>query len=436
MLSLRVANDWRLRCFSYFGLAYYSQGVIAALQAAGGDVARTVAGETNLWSTVAQSVILVGLLIAIARNPVRYARLCRPALPMLCIAGLALLSVSWSADPVRTLRRSVALAECMLFGLFLYRTDGLDRTVARVGQVCVAMAVLSLLAYVAIPSIGREAALGYQGTMRGVFPQKNSMAECMLLGLCCYAYRTLDGWRWRAAGPVGVLGLCLVLGHSASALGVAGVIGLMALWMRLRRRPVLRLGLAFLIGWSAVAVGTAMVWFPQEVFALAGRDASLTGRVPLWQAIWPEIGRAPMLGYGYAGFWNAASPTVQTIWRYAGWQAPDAHSSVLDIMLQLGAVGLALYAWLFGALFARARAGARTGFPPARFIILYGVALVLIGLDEGAIPIPNGWTVLMPVALVAAARHVALVAATRHVASRQTVRLRSGSVMTQDCNTA
>ncbi len=403
---MRQVRSWTSLCFIYFGLTYYSQGVIAALQAASGDVAHTVSGETNLASTIAQSVILAGLSIAVACAPGRYWRLCRPVAPLLCIAAWALLSVLWSGDPVRTLRRAVALGECLLFGMFLYRTDGLERTIGRVGQVCVAMAVLSLLAYVAAPSIGRETALGYEHAMRGVFPQKNSMSECMLLGLCCYAYRFVEAPRWRQAGAVALLALCLVLGRGASVLAVAGVVMLAAAWMRLRGKPVLRLGLLFLAGWSAVVLAAGLIVFPQDVFALAGRDASLTGRVPLWQAIWPEIMRAPVLGHGYAGFWNADSPTVQMIWRYAGWQAPDAHSSYLDILLQLGVVGLALYLWSWTHMFARARA-AWTGLRSSRFVALYGVTLLLIGLDEGVIPIPNAWTALLPVALLAMARHLA-----------------------------
>ena len=408
-----MLRRWAVRCFSYFGLTYYSQGVIAALQAASGDVARTVAGETNLSSTLAQSVILAGLLIAIARAPGRYLRLCRPILPLLCIAGFALLSLLWSGDPVRTLRRAVALSECMLFGVFLYRTDGLERTIGRLGQVCVTMAVLSLLAYVAAPGIGRETALGYEHAMRGVFPQKNSMSECMLLGLCCYAYRLVEAPRWRHAGSIALLSLCLVLGRGASALAVAAMVFLAAIWMRLRGKPVLRLGLLFLVAWSAVALAAALIAMPEEVFALAGRDASLTGRVPLWQAIWPEIMRSPLIGHGYAGFWNADSPTVQMIWRYAGWPAPDAHSSYLDILLQLGVVGLSLYVWSWVQLFARARMAHCTGFDRARFVLLYGATLLLIGLDEGVIPIPNAWTALLPVALLAMSRHLALHPATR-----------------------
>ena len=408
MLSRRVLSDWALPCFTYFGLAFYSQGVIAVLQAASGDVARTVAGETNLLSTIAQSLILAGLLLAVACAPARYGRLCRAILPVLSISALTLLSVLWSGDPPRSLRRAVALTECVLFGMFLYRTAGLERTIDRIGQVSVAMAALSLLAFVAAPSIGRETALGYEHAMRGVFPQKNTMSECMLLGLCCYAYRLVDAPRWRHAGAVVLLALCLVLGRGASALAVAGVVVLAALWMGLQGKPVLRLGLLFLVGWSAVALAAALIAVPQELLALVGRDATLTGRVPLWQAVWPEIMHKPWLGYGYAGFWNADTPTVQMIWRYAGWQAPDTHNSYLEILLQLGAAGLALYVWCWVQLFARARAAQRTGLGSARFVLLYGVTLLLVGLDEGVIPAPNAWTAMLPVALLTLSRHLAL----------------------------
>jgi O-antigen ligase len=417
MVRLRLLNRVAVRCFSYFGLAYYSQGIIAALQSASGDVARTVAGETNLSSTLAQSAILAGLLLAVAREPGRYARLSKPLVPVLCIAGFALLSVLWSADPVRTLRRATALSECLLFGIFLYRTDGFERTVRRVGQVCVVMAALSLVAYVAVPSIGRETALGYEHAMRGVFPQKNSMSECMLLGLCCYAYQMLERLHWRHVVAVAVLLLCMVVGRAASVLAVTGVVVLVAFWFKLQGKPVWRLGLLFLTGWAATALLAGLIVFPHELFALAGRDTSLTGRVPLWEAIWPEILRAPLIGHSYAGFWNMESPTIQMIWRTIGWEAPDAHSSYLDILLQLGVIGLAFYVWTWVVLFRRASASNGTGLASSRFTILYGVALLLIGLDEGVIPIPNAWTTLLPVSLIAMSRHLALRRAERPVSS-------------------
>lgn len=417
MLTSQMLRRWTLRGFTYFGLTFYSQGVIAAIQAIHGDVARTVAGETNLSSTLAQSLILAGLAVAVVRQPHRYWRLCPPLWPLLCIAALALLSVLWSENPGRTLRRAVALSECMLFGMFLYRTDGLERTIERIGQVCVAMAALSLVVFIAVPSVGRETALGYERALRGVFPQKNTMAECMLLGMCCYAYRSLRGLDWRSVGALGLLGLCVLLGRGASVLMVAGVVGVMTLWLRLNGLPVLRLGLLFVLVWAGVALVVALVGFPEEVFALAGRDMSLTGRVPLWEAILPEIWRAPLWGHGYAGFWNVGSPTVQMIWRFAGWEAPDAHCSYLDILLQLGGVGLLLYVCAWSTLFRRAWVAGRDRFEPATFVWMYGVALLLIGTDEGVIPIPNLWTALLPVALLALSRHLAL---TRP--GRQTVR--------------
>lgn len=410
MLTRQALRRAMTAGFTYWGLTYYSGGVIAALQAASGDVARTVAGETNLSSTVAQSVILAGLLVAVAREPARYARMCRPLLPVLCIAALASASTLWSVDPVRTMRRAVALGECLLFGMFLHRTAGLERTIGRIARVCVAMAVLSLLAYVAVPSIGRETALGYERALRGVFPQKNSMSECMLLGLCCLA-ASRRGGIGRHWASVALLTGCLVLGRGASALAVAAIVALMVTWTALARWPVLRLGVGFGLAWCGAVAVAALVVFPGEVLALMGRDLSLTGRVPLWQAVLPEIARAPLLGHGYAGFWNADRPAVQMIWRYAGWSAPDAHSSYLDILLQLGAVGLALFVWAWAVLGRRIAAARRTGYAPARFATIYGVALLLIGLDEGAIPIPGLWMALLPLTLLALSRHLALVRA-------------------------
>ena len=274
--------------------------------------------------------------------------------------------------------------------------------------------------------------MGYDRALRGVFPQKNTMGECMLLGLCCLAYRWVQvarWWpRWRLGGAAVLLGACLVLGRGASVLMVAGVVGLIAIWLRLQGRTALRLGFMFLLGWSSAAVTIALIGFPREVFAWMGRDPSLTGRVPLWRAILPEIGSAPVWGHGYAGFWSVDSATVQMIWRYAGWQAPDAHSGYLDILLQLGLVGLLLHVSAWTSLFWRAGAAGRRGFGPAVFVAMYGSALLLIGTDEGVIAIPNLWTALLPVALLALSRHLALSRAKYRVREFSTMRWRGGSL--------
>ncbi len=74
-----------------------------------------------------------------------------------------------------------------------------------------------------------------------------------------------------------------------------------------------------------------------------GKDATLTGRVPLWHLVDPEIVHRPLLGYGYGVFWSEANPVAWRIWEVSGWQAPHAHNGYRDLLLGVGSVGLVLF---------------------------------------------------------------------------------------------
>jgi O-antigen ligase len=275
--------------------------------------------------------------------------------------------------------------------------------VEKLGWTIVGFGILSILVYVAVPSIGHEKAVGYETAMRGVFAHKNTMSECMLLGLCCFCFAVVKTKRLsiKNGAAIGLILLCIVLGKGASSLLVGMVVVTIAGLMALRDRPVGRLAVVFAVVWCVTAAALTLLVAPEVVFAAAGRDPTLTGRLPLWQALAPEIMRHPILGYGYAGFWIDDSRTVQHVWRLAGWQAPDAHSSYLDILLQLGIVGLALYAWLWARMAYLAKRALQSGFGSARWVILYSIALLLISLDEGPLSIADAWTMMIPVAMLA-----------------------------------
>jgi hypothetical protein len=70
-----------------------------------------------------------------------------------------------------------------------------------------------------------------------------------------------------------------------------------------------------------------------------GRDNTLTGRTEVWADILPARTQQPLLGYGFGSFWTDARRQLYDI--------PTAHNGYLDILLELGEVGLAFYtAWL------------------------------------------------------------------------------------------
>lgn len=66
----------------------------------------------------------------------------------------------------------------------------------------------------------------------------------------------------------------------------------------------------------------------------AGRESTLTGRTEVWAALLPIALQQPLLGRGYGGFWTPATRDAFKI--------SEAHSGYLDVLLELGFVGVIL----------------------------------------------------------------------------------------------
>jgi O-antigen ligase len=98
---------------------------------------------------------------------------------------------------------------------------------------------------------------------------------------------------------------------------------------------LLFLALAF-IGGVALAENLNSLW------NLLGKDPSLTGRTDIWAAVGDMIKRQPWAGYGFGSFWVGLDGPSGYVWQYAQWKTPHAHNGFLDILLQIGGIGLFL----------------------------------------------------------------------------------------------
>lgn len=80
-----------------------------------------------------------------------------------------------------------------------------------------------------------------------------------------------------------------------------------------------------------------------EIPALFGKDTSLTGRDVIWIYIWNEILKRPLLGYGYGTYWIMGTHIIDLFSSFVGWRVNEAHNGFLEIALQLGIVGFAIF---------------------------------------------------------------------------------------------
>ena len=114
-----------------------------------------------------------------------------------------------------------------------------------------------------------------------------------------------------------------------------------------------RVGL--LVGVLAAAVGVAWIGLGDIVGAFQSRGIKRS-RLDLWADMLPMARRFPVFGVGFNAF-ATAYPHYQTVWQ-TDWIG-EAHNDYLQVLFDLGLLGVALVAPLLALLFRRALADAR-----------------------------------------------------------------------------
>ncbi len=207
------------------------------------------------------------------------------------------------------------------------------------------------------PALGRQYGR-WSGTEMwiGVTTQKNQLGRLCMISVFFLLWALYQRWRGRpraggryqGAADVSVIVIALYLLRGADSstslatliVGVATFLGLN--WFRKLKIMFPQAGLLALLavfigfGVSAPFLGGSNV---ATFSAFLGRDNTLTGRTGVWAALLPTMKQQPLLGCGLGSFWTDT--------RRGLYDIPTAHNGYLDILLELGAVGLALYAvWL------------------------------------------------------------------------------------------
>ncbi len=79
--------------------------------------------------------------------------------------------------------------------------------------------------------------------------------------------------------------------------------------------------------------------------AMLGKDPTLSMRTEIWDYVWTEIEKKIFLGYGYGTYWIMGSSMIANFAAvFSGYRVNQAHNGYLEIMLQLGLIGITLFA--------------------------------------------------------------------------------------------
>ncbi len=260
------------------------------------------------------------------------------------LALLCWASFQWSVSPGDTLRRSFGLSMAMAFSLYLaWRYDWRQMLLLLTGAWLAMIVGCYVFATAFNPwHVMRDE---HPGAWSGLWTHKNSLASIMAFGcgvLLSAAIMDRKIRPWALMGLVGAFLLILLSTGRTALLAVAAGIGTAGLFWAMRRGPVTMVtltasGLAF-----AIILGGVMLIAPQLLVEIIGRDLTFTGRTDIWESLVRAVEARPVLGYGFGAFWIDEYGPRYWVQRDVAWKVIGAHNSWLEVLIALGAVGLAV----------------------------------------------------------------------------------------------
>jgi exopolysaccharide production protein ExoQ len=299
-------------------------------------------------SPFTQGIWLVVYVVVIARVA-SWHRLLIPLIwanKSLCaLVLLALVSAAWSWDSVATLHHGVALLVTTLFGIDFALRYSIREQLRFVCIVLASVIALSIAAELffsgVLPHFDPNPAI-----WQGVFGQKNTLGKIVVLAAAAFLSRSRDSRKdtFVVVALMVIAGVVVMAAHSASSLvELIAIILISRALVSLRWRRESLIIAVFVTLLIAIPATFVVLKNFDRVTAALGRDATLTGRTEVWRLARQSIAAHPVLGYGYDVFWEYSSREATRIRSEVMWDVPNAHNGLLDVLLDVGIVGLLLY---------------------------------------------------------------------------------------------
>lgn len=296
-------------------------------------------------------IFLYSTFIACQGNKGRFSLPLR-AIPMSMWALLifAALSVAWSPIPWVSTRRVVQLFGVAVLAIALVKVWSGNSLFSGLKFPVSALLLLGLVFAVAMPSLGFDA----DGALRAMTSHKNTWGQFSVLAIVCGLYLMYDQlhMRWGVVLFVTAL-VSIFLSRSGTSLVSALVCIVLIVPVRLlNRSPRFFAAIGFFVLWacSLLVMGYTILHgalpidaLIERIFGVLGKSTTLTGRTFLWELMGKEIIRHPWFGVGYGGFWTGAEGPSASLVALLNWGPPSqAHDGYLDVLNELGVVGLGL----------------------------------------------------------------------------------------------
>ncbi|QPZ39416.1 O-antigen ligase family protein [Paramicrobacterium chengjingii] len=407
-----------------------AHGTFGLFVAFGGEGVRNLAGWPAYVTIVSAYTLATLVVLAMARPKVS-----RRELPKALIAYLvlALVSVAWSNYQGATLLTYLGTFMCTVVGLYVALMFTWQQVLTRLANALKWIIGLSLAFELWVSLFIRDMVLPLSGgvyvgeeppllaywsrnllfeggKIQGILGNSNLLSICALFAiivvgiqLAIGSVRGRWGWLWMA------LSIAAFLLTRSSTIIVAAIIAALALLAVVIARRASARGRTTLYASAAVIVAgviASVLLFTDQLLAILGKSEDLTGRTEFWSRVIHRASERPWFGWGYSSPWIPGQlPLDDPLIRHDVVQL-HAHNAWLDVWLQLGILGVVIFAAIVASLLWRSwftaidrpRFDLRTDRPYSALSLLpllIAVVLLVQSLAESRILIESGWVLVV-----------------------------------------
>ncbi|MFJ6653199.1 O-antigen ligase family protein [Microbacterium sp. NPDC091313] len=316
-------------------------------------------------ATILSGLVVIGIAMLVARRA-EYSMLRLGPTTLVAFLAWVLISVAWSADETQTVGGWLGLAGIAIIAVVVALVRDTIQTVRALGDVLRVLLSLSLgLEIVSgifldapIDVLGIQGRITDFGPIQGLYGTRNLLGFVTVIALITFLveFRALSVSSSTAIYSVVLGGIVAVFTDSPTVLVVALAAGVaVAALMAVRHAPPERRSLLqWALGVAVIVVVIAGYALRDPLIRLLGAGTDFSLRSDLWSALTPIIRAHPVQGWGWYGAWIPEQIPFSMINYTTRQSHTSALNAYLDVLLQVGWVGLLLFLAFVGVALVRA----------------------------------------------------------------------------------
>jgi len=305
-------------------------------------------GTSNVVNQIVFSILFLTALFSLIPKTNQIIAIIKKEKFLMIFLLWATLTLIWADNSFVVFKRLFQFYTAIVVCLsFLVHSDSIDDILVPLKIFFSVFMIVSLISIFTVPGAVSRQFKEWQG----LATSKNGLGEYSLISTLIWIYALSDDKRIKSqlfSFFMLLVSIFLLIGAN-SITSISAFLFLILVWFLFAidkifkplglRRTITVISLIF-AGSLAVLVFLFAREIAASIFALAGKNLTLTGRTDLWADIMIEVKKHLFFGIGYKGFWIPDSPQILRIYDTYIWLPNSSHSGYLDTLNETGLIGL------------------------------------------------------------------------------------------------